>query len=275
MSNSKRTALDVAKTITWYDLAYNVMNDLMELTTHSKFSDYFHAELTIENDSHIFKKYKKGIVTPSKIWIERFESKFAGSYDYLNHKLWFFLENKPLDEGTIELCLRNLPITFLHLICEDLSVRKFKDLSLDDIHDIKSYYNLNSLTCLIFLYYLGIKIGSLPLTNASCLAIFDSLERLSNFLPLKRSHIFIFNELTEQIFYHEFRENVLNNPTRYFISWQEWRNKYWSEQTKQDSIKSEENFIKDKAIRTYLNKHNEVVAKLESKGFKNFMARQS
>ena len=271
MSNSKRTTLDIAKTITWYDLAYDVMRELKELTTHSDFSDYFHTELAIESDSHIFKKYKRGIVTPSKLWIERFESKFAGSYEYLHHKLWFFLENKPLDENTIELCLKNLPINFLHMICSDLSTRKFKDLTLEDINNIKTFYNLNSLACLIFLYYLGIKIGSLALTNASCLAIFDSLEKLSNFPPLKRSHIFIFNEITEQIFYHEFKNNILNNPTRYFLSWREWREKHWSEQSKQDSLISEVNFMKDRAIQTYLDKHNLAITELKNKGFKNFM----
>lgn len=271
MGKPKRSSLEVAKTIAWYDLIFHVLSALKGLNAHKDIATYFHEELVIkEEDSNIFKKYKRGIVTPSNLWIQRCEDRFPGSYDYLKHKLWFFLEHRPLDEETLNLCLKNLPATFLHMICNDIINREIKDLTVEDIDKIKSYYNLNSLCCLVFLYYLGIKIGSNKLVNHSCLAIFDSFEKLSQFAPLKRAHIFLFNIISEQIFFLEFRENILNNPVRYFIPWQQYRERYWDDLTKQESINIEKKFQNDQILNTYLLEHENVMHELESNGLKDF-----
>lgn len=58
-------------------LQFFKLSALKGLNAHKDIATYFHEELVIkEEDSNIFKKYKRGIVTPSNLWIQRCEDRF-------------------------------------------------------------------------------------------------------------------------------------------------------------------------------------------------------
>ena len=140
-------------------------------------------------------------------------------------------------------CLILLELTTLpHYIVEFISSNgRIKDFDKSCLKHIASYGSLDSLCTLYLLHHWGVTINSTALSNDCCSLLINSLELLLKRNPhFHRSHVFLFDELCDQIFLIELKG--YSRPLKIKLNWREYRRKNWSSEVKEISTKAEADF---------------------------------
>ena len=178
---------------------------------------------------------QQSLSTPQKYQIINVESKCIGSSQIINHPLWKILKYQTFDEDLILLELTTLP----HYIVEIISSSgRIKDFDKSGLEHIASYGSLDSVCALYLLHHWGMTINSTALANDCCSLLLNSLGLLLEKNPhLHRSHVFLFDELCDQIFLMELKG--YSRPLKIKLNWREYRRKGWPSVVKEISKKAE------------------------------------
>lgn len=238
MGRPLRTRIDFAKTISWYDFFYNQLVSFGRYKNDYDMEKFFYGYQKDHKVQSLFKKYKFGLSTPQKYQIINVESKCIGSSQIINHPLWKILKYQIFDEDLILLELTTLP----HYIVEIISSSgRIKDFDKSGLEHIASYGSLDSVCALYLLHHWGMTINSTALANDCCSLLLNSLGLLLEKNPhLHRSHVFLFDELCDQIFLMELKG--YSRPLKIKLNWREYRRKNWSSEVKEISTKAEADF---------------------------------
>lgn len=238
MGRPRRTRIDFAKTISWYDFFYNQLVHSGRYKNDYDMEKFFYGYPEEHDVKSLFKKYKFGLSTPQKYWISTVESKCIGSSNIINHPLWKILKYQTFNEYLILLELTTLPHYILHIIFSNEGMKEFDK---NDLKAISNYGSLDSVFALYLLHHWGVTINSTALANDCCSLLINSLGLLLEKNPhLHRSHILLFDELCNQIFLTELKG--YSRPLKIKLNWREYRRKNWSSEVKEISTKAEADF---------------------------------
>lgn len=254
MNHLKKSQIDIARNLYWYDLTYYFLNDFHDIKTHDAFSNYFHEGLDIDSDSNFFWKLRQGRTTLGEKWLKRIEEKEPMSLSFYQHFLWKILKKHPTDAYEIIEIIRTLPHSLTSHFFLDDEVMKLKIVQKTDLINIKEMCSLDSLGFLYLLNLYGRSIYNLDLINSTVQLIFQSLESVSLQPGLERVHILLFDIITSNLF-----EVILNgycSPIYIQSQWRTFRDSDWSSDNCAKSQNSEKKLIKDKLLSTKLITNN-------------------
>ncbi|MEN8392433.1 hypothetical protein ABFP25_15105 [Acinetobacter indicus] len=238
MGRPRRTRIDFAKTISWYDFFYNQLVYFGRYKNDYDMEKFFYGYPEEHDVKSLFKKYKFGLSTPQKYWISIVESKCIGSSDIINHPLWKILKYQRFDEDLILLELTALPQHIVKIISSN---GRIKDFDKSDLEHIANFGSLDSFCALYLLHHWGVIINSTALANDCCSFLINSLGLLLEKNPhLHRSHILLFDELCNQIVLTELKG--YSRPLKIKLNWREYRRKHWPSAIKEISTKAEADF---------------------------------
>ncbi|UUS56600.1 MULTISPECIES: hypothetical protein [unclassified Acinetobacter] len=239
MGRPLRTRIDFAKTISWYDFFYNKLLNSGEIRNEFGLEKLLYKEPKNGYVTNLFKKYKFGLSTPKDDWIKTVDSKCIGSSHIINHPIWKNLKYRTTEEYLILLELNNLPDYIIENLIQN---RHIKGFNKSDLEKIAKYGSLDSLCALYLLHQWGYTIGSTSLVNDCCSLIINNLELvLEKTTYLQRSHIFLFDEICDQIFIMELKG--YNRPLKIKLNWRQYRNSNWDIEIREKSKKIEDELI--------------------------------
>ena len=172
-------------------------------------------------------------------WIDIIDSKCIGSSNIINHSIWKNLKYRTTEEKLILIELNNLP----NYIFENLIINgHIKDFNKSDLEKLAQYGSLDSLCALYLLHQWGYSIGSTSLVNDCCSFIINTLELLlKRHDYLERSHIFLFDEICDQIFIMELKG--YNRPLKIKLNWRQYRDRNWTIEIREKSKRTEADLI--------------------------------
>ena len=239
MGRPLRTRIDFAKTLSWYDFFHNQLIAFGKIKNDFGLAKLLCKDTEKSHESNLFKKYKFGLSTPQQEWIDIIDSKCIGSSNIINHSIWKNLKYRTTEEKLILIELNNLP----NYIFENLIINgHIKDFNKSDLEKLAQYGSLDSLCALYLLHQWGYSIGSTSLVNDCCSFIINTLELLlKRHDYLERSHIFLFDEICDQIFIMELKG--YNRPLKIKLNWPQYRDRNWTIEIREKSKRTEADLI--------------------------------
>lgn len=255
MGRKKRSKIEYARTIAWYDLIYAEAKILGNFQSEYQFHKQIYQDIGYDVSDNILKKYKFGLSSPSKAWLHYAERKIQNSKIIFEHPIWSSFDDHLDTEKSIIEKIYQLPLETRQLIIED-GFGVPTPTTHDFLTKIISSHTLDHLCAIYLLYSWGEVTNNWELSNFCADLIFNNLENiLINTPHLRRAHIFLFDELCTRMCKRS--HHMLTVAHTDLIDWRGQRSKKWTEDVRLASFAEEifllsnsklENFISNKKI---------------------------
>lgn len=237
MGRKKRSKIEYARTIAWYDFVSEEAKKLWNCHSEYQFYKQIYQHTGYDVSDNIFKKYKFGLSSPSKSWLLYAEKKIQSSRVIFEHPIWSYFDIKLDTQNSIAEKMHQLPVEIRHSIIEE-GFGVPRPTSPDILKAIISLNTVDSLSALYLLYCWGETTNNLELSNICADLIFKNLEPILIKTPyLRRAHVFLFDELCAHIYMRSNQELTIAYTDS--IEWRKQRFKMWAEDVKLASYANE------------------------------------
>lgn len=237
MGRKKRSKIEYARTIAWYDFISEEAKKLWSCHSEYQFYKQIYQHTGYDVGDNIFKKYKFGLSSPSKAWLLYAEKKLESSRVIFEHPIWSYFENQLDSKNSVIEKMHQLPKEIRQFIIEE-GFGVPTPTTPDILNTIISSHTVDSLCGIYLLYCWGEATNNLELSNLCADLIFNNLEHiLINTQYLRRAHIFLFDELCAHLCKRS--NHLLTIAHTDVIDWREQRAKEWTEKVKLASFSEE------------------------------------
>lgn len=227
MGRKKRSKIEYARTMAWYDFISANARKLWDCHSEYQFYKQIYQHTGYDVSDNIFKKYKFGLSSPSKAWLFYAEKKIHNSRIIFEHPIWSYFDNKLDTQNSIVEKMHQLPEEIRHSIIEE-GFGVPTPTSPDTLKTIISSHTIDSLSAIYLLYCWGETTNNLELSNLCADLIFNNLESILRNIPyLKRAHVFLFDELCAHMCKRSNQHLTLTYTDS--IDWRKQRSKEWNE----------------------------------------------
>ncbi len=249
MGRKKRSKIEYARTIAWYDFISAKARKLWDCHSEYQFYKRLYQQTGYDVSDNIFKKYKFGLSSPSKAWLFYAEKKIQSSRIIFEHPIWSYFDSKLDTQKSIAEKMHQLPEEIRHSIIEE-GFGVPKPTSPDILKVIISFNTVDSLSAIYLLYCWGVITNNLELSNLCVDLIFKNLEPILINTPyLRRAHVFLFDELCA----HMCKRSNLELTIAYTdsIDWRKQRSKEWNQDVKLASFAEEILLLSNPKLETF------------------------
>ncbi|NNH01983.1 hypothetical protein [Acinetobacter sp. ANC 5414] len=237
MGRKKRSKIEYARTIAWYDFVLYKAQELWKCHSEYQFYKQIYQDTGYDVSDNIFKKYKFGLSSPSKAWLLYAERKIQTSRLIFEHPIWSYFDSELNTQESIVEKMCQLPIETRELIIED-NFGAPTPTSYDFLTQVISTHTVDNLCAIYLLYCWGEVTNNQDLSNFCAYLILNNLEKILSKNPhLRRAHIFLFDEMCARMFKREHRELTITYTDK--IDWRRQRFEEWTEAVKLASFAEE------------------------------------
>lgn len=237
MGRKKRNKIEHARIIAWYDFIHAKTKKLWNFDSEYQFYKKIYQDTGYEVSDNIFKKYKFGLSTPQKAWLDYADMKAQDSKKIFDHPIWTYFNNGLDTEASIIKEMHQLPIQIRELIIEE-DFGAPTPTSPNILKSIISHPTIDNFAALYLLYCWGEIINNSELSNLCADLIANSFEQfLTNTPYLRRAHILLFDEVCARLVKRDTRQLTITNIEH--IKWRELRSKSWALSTRLSSFSEE------------------------------------
>ena len=237
MGRKKRSKIEYARTIAWYDFIFNKAKESWKCRSEYQFYKQIYQDTGYDVSDNIFKKYKFGLSSPSQAWLMYAERKAQTSRLIFEHPVWSYFDSELNTQESILKKMSELSSEVRELIIED-NFGSPAATSYDFLKQIISAHTVDNLCAIYLLYCWGEVTNNQDLSNFCAQIILKNLEKILSKNPyLRRAHIFLFDEMCRRMFKREHRELTITNTDK--IDWRKERCEEWTVAVKLASFAEE------------------------------------
>lgn len=109
MGRKKRSKIEYARTMAWYDFISAKARKLWDCHSEYQFYKRIYQHTGYDVSDNIFKKYKFGLSSPSKAWLLYAEKKIQSSRIIFEHPIWSYFDSKLDTQNSIAEKMHQLP----------------------------------------------------------------------------------------------------------------------------------------------------------------------